>query len=78
MERAETFLLSTTSVLELNVISHNLIDGSALADVLDILISNATAHVATLTSLTRIATEMGMEGIGTGVGQAGNLVDNNT
>ncbi len=78
MERAETFLLTTACVLELNVISDDLINRCAFADVLDILISNATAHVATLTSLTRIATEMGMEGIGTGVGQAGNLVDNNT
>ncbi len=77
MEGAETLLLSPASVLYLNIISDNFIDSCTIADVLDILISNATAHVATLTLLTGIATEMGMESVGTGIGQAGNLVNDN-
>ena len=76
MERTEAFLLPATGVLKLYIVADDLIDGRAFTDVLDILISYATAHVATLTSLTRIATKMGVKSICTRVGQAGNLVDN--
>ena len=77
MERTETFLLATTCVLELDVISDNFIDWCAFADVLDIFISNTTAHVATLTTLSDLSTEVGMKRIGARISQASNLVNHN-
>ena len=51
MKWTETFLLPASSALELDVIAHDLIDGCALTDVLNILISYTPGHVPTLASL---------------------------
>ena len=75
MERAETFLLAATCALELDVIPYDLIDWCAFADVLNILISDTTAHVATLTTLSNLSTEVGVKRVSARISQASNLVN---